>query len=60
MKVYTSIIQWLVPGKKHNYLNRSKTIRNIKAEDILKASEIALTHAPKGSIFPEVSCIWYE
>ena len=56
---YTAIIQWM-EGTRKSYRIRNKTIRGIKAGDIIQAGEIALTHAPEHCILPAISCLWFD
>jgi len=55
-KTYTVYVQWMVIGKRA-YLRRTKSYRNIKANGIVEASNIALEYH-KDCICPSVSMVW--
>jgi hypothetical protein len=58
MKTYTAIVIWMI-WTRGDYLQKSLTVRNIKAKSIIEAGDIALSkHTQK--ICSSISCIWED
>jgi hypothetical protein len=60
MKSYTAMISWFIYGQKRRVCTiKEKTIRNIMANTMSEAREIALSRVPAGHT-PHLNCIWYN
>ncbi len=61
LKTYTAMLTYGIRNRDGViWASGKKTVRDIRAADIIEASNMALAKAPDYAIAPSISSIWYD